>query len=238
MNKIGIISQETMQIHSYQILNVKIFLIPTDSGNLLIDTGIPGTEKKIIKAFQFWGIAPDSVSLIILSHGHLDHIGCLNYIQEITGAKVLCHSSYGLRLAAGEYEEAVPRSLFWKIFNNPVSRLLGSRLKSVQPDILIDDFLDLNAFGLKGSIIYTPGHSPGSISVLIGSGDVLAGDLIRTNRKGDIDTGLFYSNRINILASLESIAKHQPNRIHLSHGRTITGDELKLFLEKERDWIP
>lgn len=45
-------------------------------------------------------------------------------------------------------------------------------------DIDADEGSRLDAFGISGSILYTPGHTPGSISGLLDSGDAIVGDVI------------------------------------------------------------
>jgi glyoxylase-like metal-dependent hydrolase (beta-lactamase superfamily II) len=53
-----------------------------------------------------------------------------------------------------------------------------TRFAPIEPDILIgDEGLDLGAYGIAGRVIHTPGHSPGSVSVLLENGDALVGDL-------------------------------------------------------------
>jgi len=205
----------------FKVLNVNIFFIKTNNGYILVDSGIPGQEKRIGDAFSKLGINPRSVTHIILTHGHLDHIGCLAYDRELTGAKVICHRSIADKLTAGEYEEAVPRSAFWKICNGPVSWLLQSRLRPVTPDVLFDEVLSLAEFGVRGKIIHTPGHSPGSCSIILENGEALIGDLVRENRFGKIDTGLFFDNLEQILESLEIVASYNPAIIFLSHGGII-----------------
>ena len=219
-------------VSPFKILNVNIFFIKTNHGYILVDSGIPGQEKRIRYAFSKLGINPRSVTHIILTHGHLDHIGCLAYARELTGAKVICHRSIANKLTAGEYEEAVPRSAFWKIFNGPVSWLLRSRLRPVTPDVLFDEELSLDEFGVRGNIIHTPGHSPGSCSVILENGEALIGDLVRENRSGKIDTGLFFDNRDQIIDSLEKIASHNPEIVNFSHGNIISRKELIEFLQE------
>jgi len=211
-------------VSPFKVLNVNIFFIKTNNGYILVDSGIPGHEKRIRDAFSKLGINSRSVAHIILTHGHLDHIGCLEYARELTGAKVICHLSIADKLITGNYEEAVPRSLFWKIFNGPVSWLLRSRLKPVTPDILFDEEFSLDAFGVQGKIIHTPGHSPGSCSIILDNGEALIGDLVRENRSGKIDTGLFFDNRDQIIDSLKRVAGHNPVTIYLSHGGIVSGN--------------
>ena len=50
-------------------------------------------------------------------------------------------------------------------------------LPSVEPDIIVDDEFSLSAFGINGRVIHTPGHTNGSISVLLNGGEAIVGDL-------------------------------------------------------------
>ena len=44
-------------------------------------------------------------------------------------------------------------------------------------DVVIEDDYDLSQYGIPGKIIHTPGHSPGSLSVLLDTGEAFVGDL-------------------------------------------------------------
>ena len=105
------------RIFPISILNVRIFLVQSQQGYALIDTGIPFHEERIIRAFKSLGVGLSDIHTIILTHGHLDHIGCLAYIQAHSGAVVICQRSIASTLEAGDFEEAVPRVLGWKIIN-------------------------------------------------------------------------------------------------------------------------
>ena len=73
----------------------------------------------------------------------------------------------------------------------------------------------------EGKIIHTPGHSPGSCSIILDNGEALIGDLVRENSFGRIDTGLFYDNRDQIFDSLVMVSSLNPSTIFLSHGGMI-----------------
>ena len=213
------------------IFNVKIFLVQTPAGFILIDSGIPLQEKRINHALYKLGINPGDIKLILLTHGHLDHIGCLEFLKRISGAELVCHHSLTQVLEGGSYEEAIPRTAGWKLFNSSVSRILAGGLKPVQPDYDYQDRFDLSKVGINGEMIHTPGHSPGSSSIYLEGGICFLGDLLREPSPGKYDTGLFYHDRDQILSSLELISALKPALIFLSHGTTMSGSELTKFLQ-------
>lgn len=67
---------------------VCVHLIDTGDGLLLIDCGNVGAKHLLIKAIYDMGFRPDDVKWIILSHGHLDHIGAANFFKEMFGTKL------------------------------------------------------------------------------------------------------------------------------------------------------
>ena len=57
----------------------------------LIDTGMHGNAPLILKFINDLGRDPKDLESIIATHGHLDHIGSVNKLQTLTGAKILAH---------------------------------------------------------------------------------------------------------------------------------------------------
>lgn len=219
-------------IQPIQILNVRVFLIPTPGGWVLVDAGLPFLQDKLVRSIQTRCGDLSRIQAIILTHGHLDHISCLAALKELTGAKVICHSSLGPLLINGLYEEAVPRVPLWKILNRPVHCLLGRTIKPVEPDVMFQESLELGEYGLVGKLHHTPGHSPGSLSIILENGACLIGDLLREPSPGRYDTGLFYDDQREIYTSLRKIADLHPSLIYLSHGGTMGGGELDAFLKE------
>lgn len=223
----------TITVSPVPIFNVRVFLIRVEQRVILIDAGIPFTEGRLYQALRNREIDPSQIDSILLTHGHLDHIGCLANLKAISGAAVVCHHSLESILTSGKYEEAIPQAGAWKSLNGPISALLGSGLRKVTPSVVVDDELDLTRFGIPGVMIHTPGHSPGSCSILLEEGICFLGDLLREVSPGKFDTGLFYHDRNQIIDSLMRVSDHDPEIIYLSHGRTMSGEDLRQFLEKE-----
>jgi glyoxylase-like metal-dependent hydrolase (beta-lactamase superfamily II) len=147
---------------------------------ILIDAGIKKKEKKIIDALWRMHLSPDDIQLIVLTHTHYDHCGSLKALKDITGAKILVHEAEVGCLEQGYCE--FPKGTMWfsKIFSS-VGRALAKKLGEyapVSPDITISERFALNGYGIDGYILPTPGHTAGSISVVIEDRHAIVGDTL------------------------------------------------------------
>ena len=62
-----------------------------DAGAVLIDTGLIGEPLEIGWRLRRLGLRPDNVKAILLTHGHLDHVGNLAWAKAWTDARVYAH---------------------------------------------------------------------------------------------------------------------------------------------------
>jgi glyoxylase-like metal-dependent hydrolase (beta-lactamase superfamily II) len=214
------------KVQPVKLGGVNVYLIQTDSGYILVDTGMPMMAEQLDKAFVETGIDPRSVQLIVLTHGHMDHLGLVAHAQEVTGGKVLCHRSLAESLRNSKMEQAVPRT---KNVGTRVMNYMTRWLKYVglEPDIVVDGEFDLSEYGIAGKVIHTPGHSASSISIILDNGEALIGDLVREEDAGEIGLGAFYEDKQVLLESLEKVAALEPRTIYLSHGNTTDRDTLR-----------
>ncbi len=159
-----------LQVISLGMVNV--FLL---KGNkyILVDTGLKGSAKKIVKAMNKLSINPKDIELIILTHNHEDHIGALNELVELTGAKTLIHQLEYDCMRCLIDDDIKPLVLLSKIMLklSPLEKIPVSK----EFDILVTDEYDLSEYGLNAKVIHTPGHTKGSISILIDD-KVIIGD--------------------------------------------------------------
>jgi glyoxylase-like metal-dependent hydrolase (beta-lactamase superfamily II) len=63
--------------HQVDGINGNVYLVEDGDKLILIDTGLPRNEKKILKYIESLGRKPEDVSTIVITHFHIDHIGSL-----------------------------------------------------------------------------------------------------------------------------------------------------------------
>jgi hydroxyacylglutathione hydrolase len=165
-------------IKRISLTNVSAFLIYRPGEAILVDSGNRGSEEKIIKTMRGVGIEPGMLKLLILTHVHFDHAGSAGKLKELTGCKIMVHQTEKERLQAGF--TPIPNGTRWKArllvaLGRTVARGIG-RFPGTEPDLLMMDSLDLNQFGFPGKVIHTPGHTHGSMVVLMEGGELIGGD--------------------------------------------------------------
>jgi glyoxylase-like metal-dependent hydrolase (beta-lactamase superfamily II) len=70
---------------------VNAHLIKSDAGCILVDAGIPGSERKIARALARNGLSFRDIKLIIVTHAHTDHAGSAARLRQLSGAPILAH---------------------------------------------------------------------------------------------------------------------------------------------------
>jgi hydroxyacylglutathione hydrolase len=155
-----------------------VFLLTHAGVNILVDTSVPRAWRKLQKRLQKAGA--DHLDYLILTHAHFDHAGNAKRIKEKFHAQVLIQKEEAAYLAQGD--NIIPWGTTW--ITHPLMKLLGRRLFPLfryQPcayDIVVDSRFDLNTFGISGYLLHTPGHTKGSMSVVVDDEVALAGDTL------------------------------------------------------------
>lgn len=132
---------------------------------MVIDPG--GDAEGILRLVKEPGL---DIKYIVLTHGHIDHIGAVSELKEATGAEFYAHSEEGV------------------VFQGqPVSPLLGVSYPAMpNPDRWLKGGDSLDIGDLHFIVLHTPGHSPGGIC-LLGEGVVFSGDTLFNHGIGRTD---------------------------------------------------
>lgn len=209
---------------------VQAFLLRGERA-VLVDAGMPGHEARILKQIEAAGVARGDVGLIVITHVHADHCGALAALQAATGARVAVHRSEADLLRQGRSQVIVPTNAVGRLAVRVIPT--PTQLAGVSPDVLIDDELDLAAWGVQGKVISTPGHTPGSLSVCLESGDAIIGDLLmgRFFRRGAPTMPFLATDPAQVYASVRRVLACRPIRIWAAHAGPWSPDALEKIKE-------
>ena len=70
---------------------VNAFVIKSSTGCIVVDAGIPGSERKIGRVLARHGLTFADIRLIIVTHAHTDHAGSAARLRQLSGAPILAH---------------------------------------------------------------------------------------------------------------------------------------------------
>lgn len=200
---------------------------------ILIDTGTPGSEKQILEVMKENQIHPDDISLIILTHGHQDHAGSASILQEALSAPIATHEYNGDFLQRGKQDVLQPISLPGYLLQFFFSMQQKTSFPPFIPDITINSQFDLNPYGIKGMIIPTPGHSKGSVSVILDSGERFCGDLIFPQIPSGKPGSPFWADEPNkILSSVRTITDERSSIFYPGHGGPFVKDDILEMIQR------
>jgi len=145
---------------------------------IFIDGGAWGGLSSFQNGLKALNVDPKEIELIILTHGHWDHITCLSDIQRMSGAKIAVHGRDQFMVETGEPPFPDGVTPYGRVMAASAKALLHPKLPKLKVDIVIgDDGMSLSEYGIPGKVVHTPGHSMGHVSIIIDSGDAIVGDM-------------------------------------------------------------
>jgi glyoxylase-like metal-dependent hydrolase (beta-lactamase superfamily II) len=205
--------------------NCRLIVCPKTGHGLLIDPGDEAeTILKAVSQTKTPSGAPIEIRYLLHTHGHLDHVGAARPVRE-----KLVNSP---RIALHKGDEPLYLAL------QSQGQLFGFQYDQPLPvDHYLEDGEELRIGELKLSVIHTPGHSPGSVGLLLRedsglkipetlySGDTLfQGSVGRTDLWGADQDQMFRSIR-NRLLTLDDDTRVCPGH----------GPETRIGIEKREN---
>ena len=180
------------------------YLVKTDTGFILIDTGRASKRTKLEKELESAGCNPGNLKLILLTHGDFDHTGNAAYLCKKFATKIAMH-----------YGDRKNPNILVRIIVNVFLRL--SQADRFKPDLTIEDGYHLSEYGFDAKVLHLPGHSKGSIGILTAGGDLFCGDLFM-NMNQPTPTSLV-DDKAELKVSIEKLKSIKINTVYPGHGK-------------------
>jgi hydroxyacylglutathione hydrolase len=209
-----------------------------DTGDLsLIDAGLMGKGNYKLHAIQKLGLDLSHIKRIIMTHTHLDHIGCLPEIQpRLPYAEIWMHEEEGSPLERGDEEHVYGMDMFRTMCQAQFGIQPGAFAFEVDRKLAGGETLHLGSTTWK--VLHIPGHSRGSIGLYNEDEKILIpGDVVYADYAiGRFD--LHGASGAELLDSLNRLAKLEVRTLLPGHNRIVEGLPEGYILNTARQWEP
>ena len=194
-------------------------VVDTGEGLIVFDTGYQHSLYAVIDSMYRIGLKLADVKYIVLTHGHLDHLGGARALRDLTGAKIALGAA-DRQYANGELDLSYAKEL------NMLYK------ETIEPDILLNDGDTITLGNTTVRAVATPGHTPGAMSFFFDVTDgketfragLHGGMGINTMCKAFLDKyNLPYSLREDFVKSMHRLNEERVDIFlgnHMQHNKT------------------
>ena len=213
-------------------LTVNHYAIAGNGTYILVDSPFLRRGTVIADSLAKRGVDPGDISLILLTHGHVDHFGSALGLRERTGAPIAIHELDADAPRRGRSVQLYPTRRFERAVH-PIARRL--RVNSFEPDILLSgEEGDLGEWGVAAKWVRTPGHTEGSISVVIPGEVAIVGDLVigRYGFRKRPAFPLFNKEPGWLRESVRRVLEYEPRLIFSGHGGPFKAERIRGFINR------
>ncbi len=155
-----------------------VFLVSNNKINILVDTGPASSGKRLLKKLEQLSIK--SIDYLLLTHTHFDHAANAQKLKEIFGLKVIVDESEAAYLLSGDSPVSSGTNALttWLVatFGKWTDKMV--RYQSCKADITIKKESEFSFPGIDAKILHTPGHTSGSLCLIVDNEAALAGDTL------------------------------------------------------------
>jgi hydroxyacylglutathione hydrolase len=226
------ITQNGVKIHRILSGRNNVFSITYNNRFILIDTGRTASRRKLLKIIDSLCLNNKMKHYLVLTHSHFDHCENAQSVKNTFKSKVIIHETEARHLSSGD--SPLPEGT--NVFTQLILRLFGSKYqklvvyKGTDADILIQED---NLYSIDDciKIIHTPGHTRGSISIIVDNEVALCGDALFGVFPWSVFPP-FGDNVSEMINSWEKLLSTGSSTFLPAHGRPVSREKLERQYKK------
>lgn len=187
------------------------FLISCGEAAVLVDTGTAPFREKVLAACR--RVSP---RLIVLTHGHIDHVQNAAFLAGELGVPVAMHPDDLPLLENNLAQPLSSRGLFGKVLLAASLSAMREPVPAFSPAVLLREGDGLEEYGIPARVLELPGHTLGSVGLDVDGRHLLVGDaLMHWTVPG---CPPIYHDRERMLASARKLSGLGERQVYFGHG--------------------
>lgn len=195
--------------------NGNAYLVYEGDGAILVDTCREASREILLQS-----CLQKRVRLIVLTHGHIDHVQNAAYLSQRLDVPIAMHRDDVQLIKDNWAEPLSARSLLGKvILKMSMKSFEEERIEPFEPSVFLEDADTLDEYGVSAAVVGLPGHTKGSIGLLVNNTDLIVGDALM-NILYPTKSPL-YGNRTIMEESAAKISSLGKTTIYFGHGNPV-----------------
>lgn len=154
-----------------------VFLLTNGKKNILVDTSVSRLWAKLQRQLDKLNIK--TIDYLILTHAHIDHAANANRIKAKYKSPVIIHKNDAIFLSKGDTIIPKGTTFITKPMVNILSKFVSPSLlkyEPCKPDLIVNSDYELKEIGFNAYLTHTPGHTNGSLSLIVDDEIAIVGD--------------------------------------------------------------
>lgn len=202
-----------VNIHRISSGNVNCYIVVDRDKAILIDTGRKKYREKILDKCKEY-----HVSLIVLTHGHMDHCQNAAYLANALNIPVAMSKKDINMIPDNRKQKMSAKTLLGKIvLLVSLSSFEKDTLDIFEPMLYLQAGDNLNEYGVDAKVVELPGHTEGSIGLEIEGDKLFVGDALMNMFYPTIS--MLYTDKEKMLESAKRIGEMGAKTIYFGHGK-------------------
>lgn len=195
--------------------NGNCYIVTSGESAVLVDTCRKQFRERILRECGMLNIR-----LIVLTHGHLDHVQNAAWLSHRLNAPVAMSRADIALLSDNLAQMLHARTLPGKIvLAASVNALRYTKIQEFSPQVWLDEGDSLERYGIPAKVIGLPGHTDGSIALDVEQSDLIVGDALMNMFYPTVS--MLYHDEAQMLRSAERITALGERTIFFGHGKPV-----------------
>lgn len=196
--------------------NVNCYIVANGKTAVLVDTGREKFRQKVLDACRGF-----DMRLLILTHGHVDHVQNAAFLAETFGIPIAMHKADVPLLGDNMLQPLFSRGILGRlVLSASIKSFREDEIPGFAPNFFLEDGDQLEDYGIPAKVVGLPGHTKGSIGLDVMEKHLIVGDALMNMFYPSIS--MLYNDKAAMLQSADKISQLGKRQIYFGHGRPLS----------------